>query len=56
VFEAGKIVPEAGTQIVQHAHFGFVLKMLDDVTADESRAAGDKNSHQLEVFDDVSGV
>ncbi len=45
VLEAGEIVLEAGTQIVQHAHLGLALEMFDDVAADEAGAAGDQNFH-----------
>jgi hypothetical protein len=45
MLEAGKIALEAGTQIVQHAHFRLALKMFDEVAADKARAAGDQDSH-----------
>ncbi len=45
VLQARQVVPEAGAQIVQHAHLGPALKMFDDVAADESGAAGDQNFH-----------
>ena len=48
MLEAGQIVFEAGTQVVQHTHLGPALKMFDDVAADEARAAGDEHGHLID--------
>jgi hypothetical protein len=45
MFEAGKVVLEAGAQIVQDPHVGPALKILDNMAANEPRTACDKNSH-----------
>ena len=42
---AGEIFTSPGAEIVEHAHLGPAAQLCGEVTADETRAAGDENFH-----------
>ena len=43
--QAGEIFTSPGAEIVEHAHLGPAAQLCGEVTADETRAAGDENFH-----------